>query len=220
MKTFSYFNRFLFLFIASVALMVIVRVLFSGNLRYVSMLWNIFLGWIPYSIAGLFAGLQKKEKWKQGFIFFSWLIFFPNALYMVTDLVHLNDDSNVPLWYDAFLLFASSFVGIMMAFVSLRKVENYLKVLFNNRTMAFIIPLILFLSSYGVYLGRFERWNSWDIISSPLELSLSVAASILSPLDNYRVWLTTFLFTGIYSLLYFSMKILPYAFSENKHTGR
>lgn len=219
MKTIGDFNKLLFLFIGFVFLLLLVRIFFSGNVRYVSMLWNIFLGWIPYALAGFFISIQKKENWKKLVLFFTWLVFFPNALYMVTDLIHLNEDSNVPVWYDAVLLFASSFIGIVMAFVSLRKAEKFLSTLFSAKKLAFIIPAILFLSSYGVYLGRFERWNSWDIITNPVALAFSIGSSVLSPVDNYRVWAITLLFTGVYSLLYFSMKVLPYAFSENKYTG-
>lgn len=219
MKTIGGFNRLLLLFIGFVFLLVLVRIFFSGNIRYVSMLWNIFLGWIPYALAGFFSTVNKKENWKKLVLFFTWLLFFPNALYMVTDLIHLNEDSNVPVWYDAVLLFASSFIGIVMAFVSLRKAEKFMGRLFPAKKVALIIPAILFLSSYGVYLGRFERWNSWDIITHPVALAISIGSSVLSPVDNYRVWAITLLFTGVYSLLYFSMKVLPYAFSENKHTG-
>ncbi|MFZ1527131.1 MAG: DUF1361 domain-containing protein [Ferruginibacter sp.] len=219
MKILSRFNRILALFLVFITAMVLVRIYFSGNIKYVSILWNIFLGWIPYALALAFPAAHLKAGWKQFVLFGSWLIFFPNALYIVTDLIHLGDESNVPLWYDAILLFASSFIGIIMAFISLRKAERFLRRLFGPKKTALVIPAILFISSYGVYLGRFERWNSWDVITDPAALAFSIGSSVLSPVDNYRVWAITLLFTGIYSLLYFSIKILPYAFSENKHTG-
>jgi len=150
----------------------------------------------------------------------SWLLFFPNALYIVTDLVHLQSESNMPWWYDAVLLFASSFVGIVMAFVSLQKAELYLQTIFSKRIITCCLAGILFLGSFGVYLGRFQRWNSWDIVNNPLGLGVDILSKILNPVDNYKVWAITFLFTTIYSLLYFFLKNLPHAFSEIKNTGQ
>ena len=167
-------------------------------------------------LSNFFAEVKQKAKWKQLFLFASWLLFFPNALYIVTDLIHIDDNKDVPVWYDAVLLFASSFIGIMMAFVSLQKVEFFLKCVFSKRVVAALVPLILFVASFGVYLGRFERWNSWDVIKDPMALGFNIINNFISPIDNYRTWAITILFTAIYSLLYFFLKILPQAFAEEK----
>ena len=119
--------------------------------------WNIFLAWIPYILSGFFIQYRYKEKWKQLFLFCSWLLFFPNALYIVTDLVHLQSESNMPWWYDALLVFSSSFIGIALAFISLSKAEFYLESIFSKRVVTLCIAGILFLGSFGVYLGRFQR---------------------------------------------------------------
>ena len=162
---------------------------------------------------------SKKEKWKQLFLFISWLLFFPNALYIVTDLIHLDESTNVPLWYDAVLLFASSFIGIIMAFVSLQKAEYLLKGLFSKKMVNCMIPVILFLGSFGVYLGRFQRWNSWDVIHNPLALGMDIFSRFTSPVDNIKTWAITIILTALYSLLYFFIRILPHALHENKTAG-
>lgn len=178
------------------------------------MIWNIFLAWIPYALSNYFSEVKQKAKWKQLFLFVSWLLFFPNALYIVTDLIHLAENTGIPLWYDAVLLFASSFIGIMMAFVSLRKVEMFLQKTFSKTAVAFLIPAILFVASFGVYLGRFQRWNSWDVVKDPTALAVDILSNFISPVDNYKTWAITILFTGIYSMLYFFLKFLPQAFRE------
>ncbi|MDB5201572.1 MAG: hypothetical protein JWQ27_981 [Ferruginibacter sp.] len=220
MKYFNSFDKLLFLFFAFIGTMIAFRIYFTGSPYYLSLAWNIFLGWIPYVLSNYFTYVQKKQTWKKLFLFASWLLFFPNALYIVTDLIHLQEASAMPAWYDAVLLFASSFVGILLAFVSLRRAERFLRKYFRPLSVTLSVPLILFLSSFGVYLGRFDRWNSWDVINNPLALGLNIFSYISSPIDNVRTWAITVIFTAIYSLLYFSMKILPLAISENKNTGR
>jgi uncharacterized membrane protein len=131
------------------------------------------------------------------------MLFLPNALYIVTDLIHLSAVTNVPLWYDASLLFAAAFTGIMMAFISIRKVESFLIEKFNHKIIKFFVPLMLFMSSFGVYLGRFERWNSWDIFLNPIGLGTNILSCIISPVANYKVWAITIIFTGVFSMLYF-----------------
>ena len=216
MKLLSSFNRLLVVFFVFIGMLIAFRILYTGSLVHLFICWNIFLAWIPYMLSNFFAEVKQKAKWKQLFLFASWLLFFPNALYIVTDLIHIDDNQEIPVWYDAVLLFASSFIGIMMAFVSLRKVEFFLRCVFSKRVVAALVPFILFVASFGVYLGRFERWNSWDVIKDPMALGLNIINNFTSPIDNYRTWAITILFTAIYSLLYFFLKILPQAFGEEK----
>ena len=216
MKILSSFNRLLVVFFVFIGMLITFRILYTGSLVHLFICWNIFLAWIPYMLSNFFAEVKQKAKWKQLFLFASWLLFFPNALYIVTDLIHIDDNNDIPVWYDAVLLFASSFIGIMMAFVSLQKVEFFLKCVFSKRVVAALVPFILFVASFGVYLGRFERWNSWDVIKDPMALGLNIINNFTSPIDNYRTWAITILFTAIYSLLYFFLKILPQAFGEEK----
>ena len=216
MKFLSSFNRLLAVFFVFIGMLIAFRILYTGSLVHLFICWNIFLAWIPYVLSNFFAEVKQKAKWKQLFLFASWLLFFPNALYIVTDLIHIDDNKEIPVWYDAVLLFASSFIGIMMAFVSLQKVEFFLKCVFSKRVVAALVPFILFVASFGVYLGRFERWNSWDVIKDPMALGFNIINNFISPIDNYRTWAITILFTAIYSLLYFFLKILPQAFAEEK----
>lgn len=216
----SAFNRLLTVFLIFIAGLILARIAYSGNIRYVSMCWNIFLAWIPYILSCYFYDYQAKATWKQLFLFASWLLFFPNALYIVTDLIHLEEATHVPLWYDAVLLFASSFIGIMMAFVSLHKAEYLLNRFFSKQVVAASIPLILFLASFGVYLGRFQRWNSWDVIHNPVGLGLDIFNRFVSPVDHMKTWAITIIFTVLYSLLYFLIRIIPQAMADNKTAGK
>ncbi len=220
MKTFSPFQKMLATCLVFIGLLIAFRIAYMGSLKYISMVWNIFLAWIPFVLAGFLQQYRNKEKWKQLLLFGTWLLFFPNALYIVTDLVHLQDETNMPWWFDAVLLFASSFIGIVMAFVSLRKAELFLSSYFKPAMVGVLMGLTLFVGSFGVYLGRFERWNSWDVVHDPIALGAGIAGKILNPVDNYEVWAITILFSGIYGILYYFMKTLPQAMAGKKNTGQ
>lgn len=219
MKPLSPFGKLLTALLIFIGMLISFRIFYSGNGRYLFLGWNIFLAWIPYVLSTYLTPYRKKEKWKQLFLLSSWLLFFPNALYIVTDLVHLRDETNMPWWFDAMLIFAAAFAGLLLAFVSLRNTENYLKTVFSKRTVQLITFSLLFAGSFGVYLGRFERWNSWNIVNDPLELGLNILTCIINPVENVKVWAITALFTAVYSLLYYCMRILPKAFAENNNTG-
>lgn len=210
-------NRLLGICFVFIGLLILARILYSGSFRFIFMSWNIFLAWIPFVLSGYFEAYRNKEKWKQVFLFASWLLFFPNALYIVTDLIHLEVSTNVPLWYDVVLLFASSFIGLMMAFMSLQKAEKILVANFKRQTVNGMMAGILFLGSFGVYLGRFQRWNSWDVIHNPIALGMDILNRIIYPVDHFKTWIITMILTALYTVLYFLMKSIPNAFRENSN---
>jgi uncharacterized membrane protein len=176
---------------------------------YLFLVWNIFLAWLPFIISSFFIKLKDKIKWKSAMVFFCWLAFFPNALYIVTDLIHIQHESPVPKWFDALLLFSSAVLGLLFAFISLYRVERFLKKSVNRKIQAILVPGILFLGSFGVYLGRFLRWNSWDIISNPFQLLLSIGYRVISPFDHIQTWGITLIFSVFFYLLYVLTKKLP-----------
>lgn len=209
MKTSGSFQKILFAFFAFIGLLLLVRMYYSGKIQYLFLVWNIFLAWVPFVISSLFEKIINKHKWKQAMVFCCWLAFFPNALYIVTDLIHLQLESPVPAWFDALLLFSSSVVGLLLAFVSLHRVEKYLQNIMPKKLLAPLIMLILFLGSFGVYLGRFLRWNSWDILTNPFKLLNSIVQRIIFPFDHLYTWGITFIFTVFFYLLYVSIKKMP-----------
>lgn len=199
----------LFVCFAFIGLLLAARCLFTGKLYYLFLVWNIFLAWIPFAISSQFEKVKHSNACIQAILFCCWLAFFPNGLYIVTDLIHLEKESNVPKWFDAVLLFSSSVVGLMMAFISLYRVELFLKGRVHQKIHAVLIVLILFMGSFGVYLGRFLRWNSWDIISNPLQLFVSIGERIISPFEHVQTWSVTIILTIFFYLLYMSIKKLP-----------
>ena len=209
MKTTVSFTKILLAFFAFIGLMITVRFIYTGGHGFGFLAWNLFLAWVPFIISATFKKLIDAERWKQVTVFLIWLILFPNALYIVTDLIHLDMETAIPKWFDAVLIFTSSIAGLLMAFVSLLRVEYYLTLKFRNNTVHVIMVAILFLSSFGVYLGRFLRWNSWDIISNPLNLLYSIVQRVISPIHYLQTWGITVMLTTLFYLLYMAIKKLP-----------
>jgi uncharacterized membrane protein len=209
LKTTFSFQKILGVFFAFILVMIIARMIYSGKYAFVFLVWNLFLAWLPFVISAGFKKIQHKQKWQQVLAFFIWLLFFPNALYIVTDLIHLDLETTVPKWFDAILLFTSCITGLLMAFISLLRVEKYLSCHFSSRMVNAQVIFILFAASFGVYLGRFLRWNSWDIVSNPFALLFSIIQHFVFPLQHLQTWGVTVMLTILFYLLYLTIKKLP-----------
>ncbi len=215
-KVFSPFSQWLCCCFLFIAVMITARMIYSGNGSYLFMVWNLFLAWIPYLMSIYFEQLNDKKKIIQVFVFMCWLLFFPNALYIVTDIIHIAQTQAAPLWYDAVLLFVSSLTGLVLAFASVINIEKYIRLIFARKFVTPIIILLLFAGSFGVYLGRFERWNSWDVLYNPLSMVVNIATRFAFPITHTKTWVVTFLLTGLYSLCWFLIKCFPVFTIENK----
>jgi uncharacterized membrane protein len=203
------FQKIVAAFFVFAGIMIAARVIYSGEYKFLFLVWNLFLAWIPFLVSTQFKKMQQKPLGKQAAIFLLWFIFFPNALYIVTDLIHLDSKTNIPRWYDVVLLFTSSMLGLLMAFVSLIRLERFLLQKYRHRVVDVLMFFILFFGSFGVYLGRFLRWNSWDIVSNPFNLLHAVAVRFIFPLQHLRTWGITVMLTILFYLLYLTIKKLP-----------
>ncbi len=206
----SSLEKLLAAFILFIATMLVVRIGYANNLGYIFLLWNLFLAWIPFQLSVVLTVKGQQNRWYRYFLLGSWLLFFPNALYIITDLIHLEESrGDVPVWFDAILLFTCSVAGLIMAFASLYQVEMFLKNNIDKKHINKLVLATLFLGSFGVYIGRFLRWNSWDIVTNPFSLLAEITNQFVTPFHHYRTWAVTLLLTGLFSLLYFGIKNLP-----------
>ncbi len=200
------FNRWLFYCLLFIAAMILVRIKYSGSIRFIFLIWNLFLAYVPFLLSVFFQQVSKKAKWKQSLLFIAWLLFFPNALYIVTDIIHLEEMSGVPIWFDAVLLFTSSFAGLALAFASLMNVEFFLQKYFSTNSVTILVKLLLFAGAFGVYLGRFKRWNSWNVIIEPITLAADIAGRFINPFSHLRSWLIIFFLTILYAICWYFLK--------------
>jgi uncharacterized membrane protein len=193
--------------------LVVARIAYSDSERYTTLIWNLFLAWIPCALAYLVYMLS----WRRKLIYFVipvfaflWLIFFPNAPYILTDLQHLSQDPGVvvPVWYDVILLVWFSWTGMMLGIISLSLMQEIIRREFSRRLGWIFVFAVAGLSSAGVYIGRFIRLNSWDVFRNPAESA-----------DNLWSWLSdpslrSLGFIGLYTLFFIFVYLILYAFSH------
>ena len=159
----------------------------AGHHYYAFMLWNLFLAAIPL---GLSLGLRRINSLVLALPLLAvWLLFFPNAPYVLTDLLHLDEThSQVPKWLDLLMLLSFAFVALGFGFQSLHIVQHWFARKFSPATAWCVTVGTLGLSGFGVYLGRFDRWNSWDLLRRPGLLLGRIASYFLDPLAHTRTW--------------------------------
>lgn len=185
------------------------RYIVTGSYMYIFLNWNLFLAFIPWLISTAVIVYDYQHK-KRGLIILllSWLAFFPNSPYILTDLFHLRSNSSAPVWFDWVLILSFAWTGLMFGFASLRDIEGILGGWVKRGYIVPLIVLLLFVAAFGVYVGRFLRWNSWDIVSSPLDLGEDVITRIIHPLRYARTWIITLLIGLLLNMMYFSPRIL------------
>ena len=182
--------------------MVIGRVAGVENLGGIFLIWNLFLAWLPLGIAYLVG-----DMWRQRYIgrrgvivgVGIWLLFFPNAPYLITDLIHLKAAPDHLIWYDALMSFSFALSGLLTGLYSLLKVHRLVEKIWNSLIAWFTVSGSLVLSSYGVYLGRFGRWNSWDIVTHPFSLVRYSVSNLHDPLAIKLTVAFSFAMLVIYS---------------------
>lgn len=191
-------------------LLVAARILRTGSPLYVSLIWNLFLAWIPYGIA--LCVVHRRHWFRHPLAFYLtvgfWLIFFPNAPYLITDLFHLKQQPEVPLWYDLTLIFSFAWNGLVLGFVSLMHMEQEVQRRHGRRLALVFSWVVLALGAYGVFLGRYLRWNSWDLLVNPFSLILHMARMVRHPLHFPGVWGMTLLLSTLSGLIYLTLKSL------------
>jgi len=172
----------------------------SGSTGFSFLIWNLFLAAIPLGFSLL---LEKVRHWSLALpLLASWLLFFPNAPYVLTDLVHLRVRGDVPLWLDLLMLLSFALVSLWMGFQSLRLVQHWVARRTSTAVSWLFVLTSLILSGFGIYLGRFLRWNSWDIISRPGALLGDITMRLMDPLAHGRTWGVTLGFGGLLIIAY------------------
>ena len=196
-------------------LMIGARIAYSGDAYGMFLVWNLFLAWLPFAFSKMLHAKKTLPKWVLYAVVFAWLIFFPNAPYIITDFFHLQHRSPVPLWYDLVILFWASWNGLLLGFISLHNVERFLLTQFGARLVNGTIWLFMILCAFGIYAGRYLRWNSWDVIANPYDIMRDVKYIALNPQDNMRTWGVTFIFSALMITCYLTIKSLK-AITTNK----
>jgi uncharacterized membrane protein len=182
------------------ALMLALRWLATGSSSYAVLLWNLFLAWVPYALSLLTRRLcavprmSSRRKLAAAGTGLVWLFFFPNATYILTDFIHVVQEAvglpagrpyppiaeNAVLWYDIILISGFGFVGHMLGLISLVILHRAFSARIGRRFAWGFVAGATLLSGYGIYLGRFARFNSWDVFRHPITTLLVALVNLLN----------------------------------------
>lgn len=191
-------------------LLLLVRMVVTNSLAYLFLPWNLFLAFVPYWISWWMTRnvrIIENKIWL--FIALAaWLLFIPNTFYIITDLFHLSHISSAPKWFDLLMVFSFAWNGIICGIVSLRRVEMIVSLYTDKRFSPLIVFVVMWLSAFGIYIGRFLRFNSWDIVTDPFSLLAEIADMILHPGEHSYAWGMTCGYAAFMTFLYITIKKL------------
>lgn len=188
--------------------LLLARIIWTGQSTYFFLNWNLFLAFVPLFLTQLLKNRERNSKITRFFVFSAWLLFFPNAPYILTDLFHLTGKSHVPIWFDLILILSYAWTGLVAGFMGLKIIENsfFTKIKIHWRQVISVI--MIFAASFGIYLGRYLRFNSWDILSKPMSLFSEIGDRFIHPFDHPRTWAMTIGMGVLLNLIYWSGPLL------------
>ena len=188
--------------------LVVARMAYSHTRGYTNLVWNLFLAWIPFVLAYLAYMLS----WRRALMYFliplfafMWLIFFPNAPYILTDLQHLTQEPvRVPVWYDVIVLIWFSWTGMLLGLVSLNLMQQIIRRQMGRLAGWVFVLFVSGITGIGLYLGRFVRLNSWDLLQNPDDIVSSIPQWLSDPSRRSVgfILLYTLFFIFVYLTLY------------------
>lgn len=198
--------------------LLLARIIITGSTAYLFLPWNLFLAFVPYFITGWLMNnvMVMENKIRLFMMLAAWLLFIPNSFYIITDLFHLTHIGSAPKWFDLLLIFSFAWNGILPGIISLRRVE--LIVGLQSRKN-FSVPLVfgvMWISAFGIYIGRFLRFNSWDVITDPFSLAAEIMDMVFHPLQYGIAWGMTLLYSVFMTFLYFTVKKLSETFLASR----
>lgn len=196
-----------------IALVVSAEDLRMGLINHGYLIWNLFLAWVPLIFALLACeelSSTKRRKWRFSGYAFGWFIFFPNAPYIFTDLVHVSIHTSRHYWADLAMVLACGLTGLMLWFVSLYLMHSLVARKYGSAAGWGFVTLMAGLTSFGVYLGRFQRFNSWDVVTKPGEIIQGVSAWASTAMADKPSVAFPLLFTAFLFISYLMLYALTY----------
>jgi uncharacterized membrane protein len=211
------------LVIASVVSLALERlhVWVNGIQSYSNLVFNLGLAWIPLGAAVL-AYIASRNRITFYLIMpictLVWLIFFPNAPYLLTDFQHLAfTEGSAPLWFDVILMIWFAWTGLLLGIASLYLMHEIVAATFTPFIGWVFAIGATTLSSIGVYLGRFLRWNSWDLLYDPIPIARDMVAIVRNPISNLPTYVFTILFTLLFLFIYVTIHLFAGVIREREN---
>jgi uncharacterized membrane protein len=192
------------------AAMVATRIWYTGTRGFAFLLWNLFLAWIPFVAAISLYDRDRRGRrggWQLA-ITAVWLLFYPNAPYIVTDLIHLVEHPSKLVWFDLVLIATCAWTGLLLGFVSLSLVQSVVRRRFSGIAGWAFVVATTGLGAFGIYLGRFLRWNSWDVLTEPHRLFDDVWVRLVNPFAHTQTIVVWLILSGFLLVAYLAIAAL------------
>lgn len=194
------------------------RMLASASWAFWFLEWNLLLAWLPLLFAlGLRLNLQKHPwlYWQNVGLSILWLGFLPNSFYIMTDLIHLQHSSETFILYDAAMIMSFAINGLILGYISLYIVHKQLLKRLSVRASNTIVVLALLACGFAMYLGRFLRWNTWDLVLNPAGILFDLSERLINPILHSETYLITLIFSlvliSIYAVIYELVKLIAHS---------
>lgn len=190
------------------------RVMATGSYNYWFMAWNLLLAWLPLGFGWwLIRHLQDNAwlEWGSILLALLWLGFLPNTFYIASDIIHLQVNDSISLLYDIVMLLSFTFNGFVLGYLSLFSVHRRVRKGVGARLSNLFVATVLLLCSFAIYLGRYLRWNSWDVLINPAGIIFDISEPFINPRSHPQAFTTTLMFFvligSIYAVIYNLAKI-------------
>jgi uncharacterized membrane protein len=182
--------------------LVLLRFCYTGEHAYFFLAWNLFLAMIPVFLSGWLVP-KAIARGRVAFLTASitWLLFLPNSFYILTDLFHLEEQQGAPRWFDLAVILSFAWSGLLCGILSVRQMEKIFTGYFSLANGSFFLIPVMFLNGLGIYIGRYLRFNTWDVVADPLHLYSDIGFLFFHPFRNWPNWGMI----GCYSILLWMM---------------
>ncbi|HSX45238.1 MAG TPA: DUF1361 domain-containing protein [Candidatus Saccharimonadales bacterium] len=185
--------------------LLLIKMVANSSTDFGFLVWNLFLAWLALFFAMILKTYLNDHSWlswQAMLLTVVWLGFLPNSFYLATDLIHLPLSSQATVLYDVVMLLSFSFNGFVSGLASVFVVHKQLVKRLKARTAYVLIGLTLFASSFAIYLGRYLRWNTWDVIVNPAGILFDVSDRIINPGAHPQAFVTTATFFALIGSVY------------------
>lgn len=186
-------------------LLLAIRMIVAGNTRFSFMIWNLFLAWLPVLFAlGFRINIAKYKltSWQNLALLGLWLGFLPNSFYLMSDLIHLQSSGEAAILYDIAMMMSFIINGLILGYLSIYIVHAQLLKKLSERTVLAILGLVFLACGFAIYLGRYLRWNTWDLLLNPFGILFDLSERVVSPIVHIQTYVVTLTFFALLSATY------------------
>jgi len=186
-----------------------IRMAVAGNIRFWFLAWNLLLAWLPLLFALGFRIAIRSHRlmsWQNILLLGLWLGFLPNSFYLMSDLIHVQSSGETSVLYDIAMLMSFILNGLILGYISVYIVHMQLLKRLSVKQTSIFLGLVFLACSFAIYVGRYLRWNTWDLLVNPAGLLLDVTERVINPFLHSQ----TFIVTGVFFVLISSTYLIIY----------